>query len=133
MNYIALIRKDAGLDYGVNFPDFPGCVTLARTLEQARVQAAEALDFHIAGMIEDGGTLPTPAGLDAIMADPHNADAAAFIVPVAAKREKAVRVNVTIQKNLLDRIDAFATDHGQTRAAFLAEAARARLGEDHRK
>ena len=25
--YIGLIHKDAGSDYGVSFPDFPGCVT----------------------------------------------------------------------------------------------------------
>jgi predicted RNase H-like HicB family nuclease len=25
--YIALIHKDASSDYGVSFPDLPGCVT----------------------------------------------------------------------------------------------------------
>ncbi len=35
--YIALIRKENGSDFGVNFPDFPGCMTAGRTLEEARV------------------------------------------------------------------------------------------------
>ncbi len=29
MNYIALIHKDRKSDYGVSFPDFPGCAFLA--------------------------------------------------------------------------------------------------------
>jgi predicted RNase H-like HicB family nuclease len=42
----------------VSFPDFPGCVTAGRTSEEARRRAAEALSFHIAGMVEDGEKIP---------------------------------------------------------------------------
>ena len=45
--YIALLRKDPDSDYGVDFPDFPGCVTAGSTLEEARAMAEEALAFHI--------------------------------------------------------------------------------------
>ena len=38
-SYIALLRKEKGSDYGVEFPDFPGCVTAGRTLEAAREAA----------------------------------------------------------------------------------------------
>ena len=38
-SYVALIRKDPASDYGVDFPDFPGCVTAGRTLEEARRMA----------------------------------------------------------------------------------------------
>ena len=41
--YIALIRKDPDSDYGVDFPDFPGCVTAGSTLDEARSMADEAL------------------------------------------------------------------------------------------
>ena len=78
--YIALLRKDQGSDYGVDFPDFPGCVTAGTTLEEARRMAAEALEFHIQGMSEDGEAIPEPSLLDAVMADPHNRDAVAFLV-----------------------------------------------------
>ena len=40
--YIGLVHKDAGSDYGVSFPDLPGCVTAGATLEEAREMAAEA-------------------------------------------------------------------------------------------
>ena len=41
--YIGLVHKDAGSDYGVSFPDLPGCVTAGATLEEARGAAGDAL------------------------------------------------------------------------------------------
>ena len=72
--YIALSRKDRESDFGVEFPDFPGCVTAGRTLAESRVMATEALELHVAGMIEDREPIPEPASLNAIMKDPENRD-----------------------------------------------------------
>ena len=63
--YIALIHKDADRDYGVSFPDFPDCVSAGQILDEARNIAAEALAFHVAGMIEDGEAIPEPSTLEA--------------------------------------------------------------------
>jgi predicted RNase H-like HicB family nuclease len=54
MNYIAIIHKEPNSDFGVSFPDFPGCITTGRTLGEARDMAAEALAGHIAVMQERG-------------------------------------------------------------------------------
>jgi len=121
--YIALLRKDAGSEYGVDFPDFPGCVTAGATLEEARLMAAEALALHVEGITEDGDAIPEPSPLDAIMADPGNADAVAFLVDVPVETTRAVRVNITIPEDLLKQIDR-ATNN---RSKFLANAARAAL------
>ena len=67
--YIALLRKDPDSDFGVDFPDFPGCITAGSTLEETRRMAAEALEFHIEGMLEEGLSIPLPSALDAIMAE----------------------------------------------------------------
>ena len=122
-SYIALLRKDIDSDYGVDFPDFPGCITAGKTLEEARRMAAEALAFHVDGMLEDGGDLPEPHSLDAIMADPDNHDAIGFLVDVPARPGKALRINVTLPENLVQAIDRAATN----RSRFLADAARQRL------
>ncbi len=53
MEYIAYLHKDSKSDYGVSFPDFPGCITAGSTLEEAKEMAAEALSFHIAGTTEN--------------------------------------------------------------------------------
>lgn len=87
-SYIALIRKDPNSDYGVEFPDFPGCVTAAEDLEEAPRLAEEALRFHIEGLLEDGETLPRPSRLEEVMADSENRNALALLVtlPDAAGR-----------------------------------------------
>lgn len=123
-DFIALIHKDAGSDYGVSFPDFPGCVTAGATLEEARQEAAEALALHIEGMIEDGEALPAPSPLDAVMADRANRDAVAFLVAAPARHARAVRVNITLPEDVLAEVDAAAKAQGLTRSAYLARAAR---------
>ncbi len=123
--YIALLRKEKGSDYGVDFPDFPGCVTAGRNLEEARRMATEALALHVEGMIEDGEALPAPSSLDTIMEDAGNADAVAFLVDVPAAPTRTVRVNVTLPQDVLDAIDKVTTN----RSRFLADAARAKLNE----
>ena len=60
MRYIALIHGDDGPDFGVSFPDFPGCVSDGDTEEEAIRRGREALTFHIESMAEDGEEIPAP-------------------------------------------------------------------------
>ena len=60
MDYIAIIHKEPDSDFGVSFPDFPGCVSAGETLEEAVLGAQEALSGHVALMIADGDELPKP-------------------------------------------------------------------------
>jgi len=57
-HYIGLIHQEAGSDYGVSFPDFPGVVTAGMSLDDAQVMAEEALALHVDGLVEDGEALP---------------------------------------------------------------------------
>jgi predicted RNase H-like HicB family nuclease len=122
-SYIASLRKDPRSDYGVDFPDFPGCITAGRTLEEARKMAAEALAFHVDGMREDGDAIPPPSPMDAIMASPHNRNAIAFLVDLPAKSRRAVRINVSLPEDVVQSIDRVAAN----RSRFLADASRERL------
>jgi len=124
--YIALLRKEAKSDFGVDFPDFPGCVTGGRTLEEARIMAAEALGLHLEGMVGDGDEIPAPSTLDQVTADPANADAVPFLVTVRDPQPKAVRVNVSFPPDVLEQIDEAAERESLSRSAFLAKAALAR-------
>jgi predicted RNase H-like HicB family nuclease len=121
--YIALLRKEADSDFGVEFPDFPGCVTAGRTLEEARSMAVEALALHVAGMIEDGEAIPDPGTLDAIMSDASNREGVAILVETATEPARAVRINITLPEDLLRDIDRAAGN----RSRFLADAAREKL------
>jgi len=77
-SYIAVIHKDPDSDFGVCFPDFPGCITAEATIDKVKNMAHKALSFHIKGMLEDGEKIPIPSRLEEIMADPDYADAVAF-------------------------------------------------------
>jgi predicted RNase H-like HicB family nuclease len=123
--YIGLVHKDEGSSYGVSFPDFPGCITGGDTLDEAAKEAPDALGFHIRGMMKDGEPIPAPSSLDALMADPDNAGAIAIAVtPNMQGRAKAVRINITINEDLLTEIDTHAGQLGKSRSEFLADAAR---------
>ena len=121
--YIALLRKDESSDYGVDFPDLPGCVTAGCTLEEARRAAAEALALHFDGMMADGDPVPPSSGLDAVMSNSHNGGAVAFPVDAPVAPPRAVRVNVMLPEDLLQAIDRVTGN----RSRFLADAARAKL------
>jgi predicted RNase H-like HicB family nuclease len=62
-HYIALVHRDEDSHFGVSFPDFPGAVTAARTLDDALERAEEALAQHVEGMAEDGEPIPPPSAL----------------------------------------------------------------------
>ena len=103
--YIALIHKEPGSDYGVSFPDLPGCITAGATLDEARAMATEALALHLEGLVEDGEALPEPATIEAIMAERENRDAVAILVDPPRNAAKAVRINITLPADVLDAID----------------------------
>jgi predicted RNase H-like HicB family nuclease len=122
MDYIAYLHKEKDSDYGVSFPDFPGCITAGRTLEEARRMAVEALALHIQGMIEDGATVPEPSKLDDLQSDPDLRDGVALVVP-AELPSKRVRVNITAMESQIAEIDRLAEKAGMTRSGYIIQRA----------
>ncbi|MBI3453389.1 MAG: type II toxin-antitoxin system HicB family antitoxin [Rhodospirillales bacterium] len=128
-HYIALIHKEPDSDFGVSFPDFPGCVSAGSTLDEAMTMAAEALELHVEGLLALGEAIPEPSTVDAVMADPANRDGVAALVPVPQARAKAVRVNITLPEDVLREIDAKAEREGYSRSGFIAWASRKAIGD----
>ena len=123
-NYIAIVHKEAKSDFGVSFPDFPGCITAGENIDEAKDMAQEALTFHIQGMLEDGEQLPAPSRLEDIMSDPDYSNAIAYlVVSVPDAKPRTVRVNVTVPEITLKQIDAAAKKRGMSRSSFLVHAA----------
>lgn len=120
--YIGLLRKDAGSDFGVDFPDFPGCITAGSTLEEARMMAAEALTGHILAMEEVGEPVPAPSNVETIMTDPENAEAIPFPVAVPDRLTKLGTINLTLTGDDLKKLDALAEERGGTRSDVVTEA-----------
>lgn len=123
MDYIAYLHQEGKSDFGVSFPDFPGCVTAGKTLEDASRRAPEALAFHIAGMMADGEKIPKPSSIDDLVDDPDRENAVAFLVSADVKKAKTVRVNVTARENQIELIDRLARQAGMTRSAYMVQSA----------
>jgi antitoxin HicB len=87
-HYIALIHKDRDSIYGVSFPDVPGVIAAADTLDSALSEAAEALAFAAEDWeAHSGSPFPRPRSLDALRDDPqfmtNASDAVVAAVPLA--------------------------------------------------
>jgi predicted RNase H-like HicB family nuclease len=62
MHYIVVIEKGE-TSYGAYVPDLPGCIAVGETLEEVKTLIAEAIEFHIEGMLEDNLPIPQPVSI----------------------------------------------------------------------
>jgi predicted RNase H-like HicB family nuclease len=132
MNYVAVIEKDPDSAYGVWFPDVEGCFSAGDTLDEAVANAAAALRQHSEAMESAGHRVPPPRSIDEVRLDEDVAaavegGAVLFAVPLLADAGRTVRVNISLDKALVDQIDTAASARGLTRSAFLAQAAREKI------
>ncbi|THB62859.1 MAG: CopG family transcriptional regulator [Desulfovibrio sp.] len=129
--YIALIHKDSDSDFGVSFPDLPGCITAGRSLDEAKDFAAEALAAWVEDAVEAGESLPDPSSLERILEHEDSSDAlAVLVVPAPEVRSRTVRINLTVPEHELIAIDQAAQEAGMNRSAFMV---RASLKNAHEK
>lgn len=130
---IGIIHEENGT-FGISFPDFPGCISGGATLDDAIAKGAQALAFHVEGMVEDGEALPELRSLDGIRTREPEwvAGGIAVAVPVELPG-KSVRINISVDERALERIDRAAQAEGKTRSGYLVEAAlahaRTQIGE----
>ncbi len=123
MHYIAIIHKDDNSDFGVSFPDLPGCISAGKTLEEARLMATEALETHVSYMIEEGLVVPEPSSLDAVIKHEDYEGAVAVLPVPLAIEQKVQRVNISVPERDLARIDRYASSHSINRSTFLVQSA----------
>ena len=50
----------------IHFPDLPGCLPCAATMEEAFLHAKEALQLHLYGMEEDKEPIPAPSRIASV-------------------------------------------------------------------
>jgi predicted RNase H-like HicB family nuclease len=62
MHYLVVIEKGE-TSYGAYIPDLPGCVAVGETVEEVKALIAEAIEFHIEGMLRDGEVIPKPTSI----------------------------------------------------------------------
>lgn len=129
--YLAAVHKE-GKGYGASFPDFPGCIAVGKTFKEVMDNARSALEEHIVLLKEVGDPIPGPSDLTiADESEFFDGAARALVWEDHGARDQHVRVNITLPKDLIERIDRQAGPRG--RSSFLAESARRALGDTRRR
>ncbi|MEI9905725.1 MAG: type II toxin-antitoxin system HicB family antitoxin [Asticcacaulis sp.] len=128
MTYIGLLEKEPQSLWGISFPDIPGCVSAGETADLAMTNAIDAVRSWLEAAKDDGEDAPSPRTIEEIMIDPEVVSALAkggaiVRIPVVRGGGRLVRINLSLDSNVLEMIDDAAKVRGLTRSAFLAGAA----------
>lgn len=124
---IAVIHEENGV-FGVSFPDFPGCVSTADSLDEVLARGAQVLALHTEGMAADGETIPELRGLERVRREETEWLEGGILAAVPVELPgKAARINISIDESLLKRVDRAAEAAGQSRSGFIANAVRQRM------
>ncbi len=70
-HYVAIV-EDAGPDkaIGLWFPDLPGCFSAGDTVDEALLNAREALSLYAQSLAKEGRSLPAPRPVSVLREDP---------------------------------------------------------------
>ena len=123
---IAIEPGDEDHAFGVVVPDLPGCFSAGDTLDEALVNAEEAVVAWIDAMLDSAEVIPQPTSIDALRAGhPEYSGWVWAVVSVdpAHLDDKVERVNITLPRRVLARLDAAARAAGESRSGYIARKA----------
>lgn len=108
--------------FGVVVPDLPGCFSAGDSLDEALVAAEEAAAAWIDAALDAGQAISSPRSLDAIRDNPDYAGwtFGVIIVDPGLLDDTTERVNITLPRRVLKRLDALALAAGESRSGFIA-------------
>jgi predicted RNase H-like HicB family nuclease len=115
--------------FGVVVPDLPGCFSAGDTLDEAVENSKEAISLWIETVLDDDGAVPAPGQLATHVKNPEFNGWLWAVVEIDGSLldDKSERVNISMPRRILSRIDRYASAHGETRSGFLVNAALERI------
>jgi predicted RNase H-like HicB family nuclease len=123
MRYPILIEPGSDdAAFGVVVPDLPGCFSAGDTLGEALDAAQEASAAWLDAALDDGQIIPLPPSPEAVSVLPEFAGwtVGAIDLDAALFDDTMERVNTTLPKRVLRRLDDLARAEGQSRGAFIS-------------
>lgn len=125
MRYPVVIHQEGNSAYGVTVPDIPGCFSAGDTIDEALENAREAIFSHLELVIEEGGDIADAHPIEEHKRNKGYAggDWAYVDADIEDLLGPAERINVTIPKRALQKIDMAAKQSGDSRSALLTRAA----------
>lgn len=120
---IAIETGDESTAFGIVVPDLPGCFSAGDSLDEAMANAEEAIALWIDATLDAGGSVPAPSTLDSLQKNPEFAGWTFGVVTVdpALLDDRTERVNITLPRRVLKRLDALAKAAGETRSGYIAQ------------
>lgn len=130
---IAIETGDEQHAYGVTVPDLQGCFSAGDTMDEAITNAKEAITAHIELLVEMGADIPAVSPLSTLAKDPEYAGYTWAVVDIDLTRllGGSEKINVTLPKSLIDRIDRCVASNPEfkSRSGFLAQVALERIAK----
>ena len=120
LRYTALVDGREGA-YGVVFPDLPGCVAMGYTVEDALINAEDALRDYTLDADQDGESLPEPSPFQSIDVPKGSQLVSMPLIRVSGRK---VRANLTLDDGVAAFIDSEARRRKMTRTAYITWMAR---------
>jgi predicted RNase H-like HicB family nuclease len=119
---VAIELGTESVAFGVVIPDLPGCFSAGDTLDEAMVGAEEAAAAWIDATIDAGYPVPAPTSLDSLQKNPDFAGWTFGILTLdpALLDDTSERVNITLPRRVLKRLDAMARAAGESRSGYIA-------------
>ncbi len=111
--------------FGVVVPDLPGCFSAGDTIDEAMANVEDAIDLWIEAALDADRDIPAPSTLDVIQVRKAFAGWTFALVTIdpAALDDRIERVNITLPRRVLYRLDQRARAAGGTRSGFIARLA----------
>jgi predicted RNase H-like HicB family nuclease len=108
--------------FGVVVPDLPGCFSAGDNLDEAMTAAEEAAAAWIDAALDAGQTIPPPSDLAAIreLTEYEGWTFGVITLDTALLDDTIERVNITLPRRVLRRLDARARAANQSRSGFIA-------------
>jgi predicted RNase H-like HicB family nuclease len=108
--------------YGVIVPDLPGCFSAGDSLDEAVAGAEEAAAAWIDAALDAGEAVPAPSSLDGLRGNPDYAGWTFGVISLdtALFDDTIERVNITLPRRVLKRLDALARAAGESRSGYIA-------------
>lgn len=108
--------------WGVVVPDLPGCFSAGDTLDEAIDNAREGIAAWIEATLDAGGAIAPASSIDRFRDDAEYRGWIWAVVEVdpAMLDDHAERVNITLPRRVLARLDAKAKAAGETRSGYIA-------------
>jgi predicted RNase H-like HicB family nuclease len=125
MEIPVVIHKDEASVYGVTVPDVPGCYSWGDTIEEAMKNVRAAVYSHVETLL----TLNEPVDIKASKIEDLKDDDefaggvwALVDIDLAKLDAKPERINISLPRFVLSKIDSFAESRHETRSGLISRA-----------